>query len=202
MPDRGAGPPALIIHSWWGLTRSFTGYADRLADQGFLAACADLYDGQTASTEAEARALRSRRREPMYRTLLRLLELVRVHPAAADDRVALIGFSMGGHWAVWLTQRPDVPLAAVVLYYAARAGDFSMASAPVLAHFADSDPVVSTTGRRTMERAMRAAQLAYTAHDYPGTQHWFAETDQPTYDRDADALAFDRTVAFLRSSAG
>lgn len=200
VPDRGVGAPTLIIHSWWGLTPSFTGYADRLAEQGFLAACADLYGGQTATTVAEARALRARRRrEPMYRTLLRLLEVLRVHPAADGDRVALIGFSMGAHWAVWLTQRPGVPVAAVVLYYAARAGDFSTASAPVLAHFADDDQFVSTTGRRTMERAMRTAGLAYAAHDYPGTGHWFAEPDQPTYDRAADVLAFDRTVAFLRA---
>lgn len=199
VPDSGAGLPALVIHSWWGLTRSFTSYADRLADQGILAACADLYDGRVARTEDEARALRAlRRREPMYKSLLRTVDGVRAHPAAIDRRVALVGFSMGGHWAVWLAQRPDLAVTAVTLYYAARGGDFSSATARVLAHFADTDRFVSAATRRTMERAVRAAELTYTAYDYPGTRHWFAETDQPTYASDADALAFDRTVSFIQ----
>lgn len=54
----------LVVHSWWGLTRSFTVYADALASRGFLVGCADLYDGAVATTEAGVRRLRTQRREP------------------------------------------------------------------------------------------------------------------------------------------
>ena len=59
-PSDGVGTPVLIIHSWWGLTRSFTRVADHLAEAGFVAGCVDLYAGTVAATEHEARVLRCR----------------------------------------------------------------------------------------------------------------------------------------------
>lgn len=199
VPPSGAGPPVLLLHSWWGVNRSFREYAERLAAEGFLAGCADLYGGRVATTEAEARALRAApRREPMYRTIMRAIADLSSDPRAATERVALVGFSMGGHWAVWLTQRPELPVAAVTLYCAARSADFSLTDWPILAHFAESDPFVSENARRTMEKALARAERRYIAFDYPGTGHWFAESADAGYGADAAELAFGRTIAFLR----
>ncbi len=197
-PPSPTGVPVLIVHSWWGLTDSFVAYADALAERGFLAACVDLFDGEVAVTEAGARALRStRRRVPTYKTLQRALGEL---GSMGDGPVpAVVGFSMGGHWAVWLAQHPDPPVSAVVLYYAARAGDFSSATAPVLAHFAETDRFVSAAARRSMERVLASHDLPYQAHDYPGTGHWFAESDSVAFDPNAAGLALDRTTLFLRS---
>ena len=201
IPQSRSGSPVLIIHSWWGLTTSFTQYADRLAGQGFVAFCADLYQGKTAATEADAHALRkARRAEPMYKTLLRNIESLRAHPASTGESVALVAFSMGGHWAVWLAQHGHVPISATVLYYAARGGYFSAATSPFLAHFANDDPFVSDNSRTTMERAIRQAGLAYTAFDYPTAAHWFAESDEAAYEHEAADLAFERTTTFLHEA--
>ncbi len=112
---------------------------------------------------------------------------------------AVVGFSMGGHWAVWLAQHPDPPVAAVVLYYAARGGDFTRASAPVLAHFATNDEFVSPAARRTMERAIAEKGLPYCAHDYPDTAHWFAESAHGAFNSGAATIAVERTAEFLAS---
>lgn len=188
----------LIIHSWWGLTRSFRAYARRLCEHGYAVGLSDLYDGRIATDQAQATALRRRpRRVPMYRTLTAdIRDLLASH--GGGDSVALIGFSMGGHWAVWLAQRPDLPVRSVVLYYAARAGDFSQSRASFLAHFADDDPWVSRSARRNMERALSRAGRDYAAHDYPETRHWFAESAcTAEYDDQAAGLAFRRTVAHI-----
>lgn len=50
----------LVIHSWWGLTESFRVYGNKLAQAGYLVGLADLFDGQIANTELEARRLRVR----------------------------------------------------------------------------------------------------------------------------------------------
>jgi carboxymethylenebutenolidase len=198
VPPGGSGPAVLVIHSWWGLTSSFTEFADRLAGSGFLVGCADLYGGRLASTAKEARALRrAPRREPMYRTLRAALEEIVAHPAATQHDPAVVGFSMGGHWAVWLAQHPPPRLSAVVLYYSARAGNYDLAEAPVLAHFAESDAFVTPNARRTMERVIARAGITYEWHDYPRTQHWFAESDNAAHDEKAAAIALERTIRFL-----
>lgn len=201
-PASGCGPPVLILHSWWGLNRSFRDYAQRLADARFFAGCVDLYAGRVATTEEEAHALRAApRREPMYRTIIRAIDFMSRDPRATTERVGLIGFSMGGHWAVWLTQRPELPVAATVLYYAARSADFGLTDWPVLAHFAAEDPFVSASSRRAMESALAHAERGYTAFDYPGTGHWFAESANAAFQPAAADLAFGRTVEFLRDAA-
>jgi len=202
VPDRGCGPAVLVIHSWWGLTPSFTDYAAALRDAGFVALAADLFDGETAETEAEARALRARRRrQPAYRMLLADIAALQAHPATTGDEVGVVGFSMGGHWAVWLAQQATAPVRAAVLYYAVRAGDFGASQTSFMAHFAADDPRVSPAGRQRMERALAKAGRPYRAFDYPGTGHWFAEADRAdAYDADAALSAFDRTAAFLRGA--
>jgi carboxymethylenebutenolidase len=197
-PSNGVGRPVLIIHSWWGLTSSFTEIADELSGRGFLAGCVDLYQGAVATTEAEAQRLRQlKRSEPVYRVLQRCLRRLASDERAVSSAPAVLGFSMGAHWAVWLAQHPDPPISAAVLFYGARGGDFSLATAPVLAHFANVDQFVSRSARRSMERAIARRGLGYTAFDYPGTGHWFAEADHPAFDRTAAELAIDRSVAFI-----
>jgi carboxymethylenebutenolidase len=199
-PSREAGLPVLIIHSWWGLTSSFAVLADRLAEAGFVAGCVDLYAGRVAATEHQARALRgASRHEPMYRTLQRALVELGAHPQASGPDPAVLGFSMGGHWAIWLAQHPPPSVSAVVLYYAARSGDFTNMTSPVLAHFAETDEFVSHAAQRKMASELARRRLGCTIYGYPGTHHWFAEADHPAYDATAAGIAFDRTVEFLRS---
>lgn len=194
----------LVLHSWWGLTPSFTAYADRLAEAGFLAGCVDLYDGEVARAAVEARALRARpRKVPMYRTLLAAIEALRCHPAAIAGTVALVGFSMGGHWAMWLAQREEARTSAVVLHHATRSVRPGSAPVPVLAHYADaSDPFVTPSGRRAMERSLARAGWLYEAVEHPGAGHWFAESAEDEYDPEAAEAAFARTVAFLDAGFG
>lgn len=203
LPGEGGGRAlgVLVIPSWWGLTGAFRRYGAALARDGFTVGLADPFDGRRPADAAEARGLRAMRRaEPMYRTLIR--NIAEVRQAGGCPRVALVGFSMGGHWAVWLSQRPDLPVAAAVLYYAARAGGFAQGRAAYLAHFAAEDAWVSPAARKRMEAAIIRAGRPYAAHDYPATQHNFAEDDRPEHDPGAAALALARTLAHLRAVDG
>ncbi|MEZ5779241.1 MAG: dienelactone hydrolase family protein [Paracoccaceae bacterium] len=190
----------LVIHSWWGLTRSFHDYAAQLAAEGFTVGSSDLFGGQTASDIEGARRLRRLpRRIPMYKSLIADIETLLAFEAPAPREVAIVGFSMGGHWAVWLSQQPGLPIRSTVLYYAARGGNFAASTSSYLAHFAQNDPWVSASARRGMERALTRAGRSYAAHDYPGTGHWLAEADRSQdYDAEAAALALQRTVSHLR----
>lgn len=199
-PPPRPGPAALVLHSWWGMTRSFTEYADRLTAAGFVAGCVDLYDGAIATTADEAKTLRSApRRAPMYRAIIRAGRAVLADPASGSANIALVGFSMGGHWAMWLAQRADLPIAGVVVYYATRAVNDSFGPHLVLAHFAETDPFVTHSARATMQRSLLTHGWPYLALDHPGTGHWFAESADPAYDDAAATTARGRTIEFLRA---
>ena len=195
---RGAddGPAVLVIHSWWGLTGSFQHYAQRLAAGGCQVGLVDLFGGATAATPAEAAALRkAARRVPIYRQLLAALDSLAQE--SGRSRLSVVGFSMGGHWAVWLSQHADLPIDAVILYYAARGGDFSRSQARYLAHFAETDPWVSTSARKGMERALSRFGRPHDSYDYPGTGHWFAESETKAFDEVAAAGALKRDLDYF-----
>lgn len=193
----------LVIHSWWGLTDSFRRFGQLLAEHGYTVGLSDLFDGKTARSIAQARKRRSApRKEPMYKTLIRDLDTLQSQ-AGSQLPVGVVGFSMGGHRAVWLSQQSDLPINSALLYYAARGGNFSKSRALYLAHFANHDEWVTASARRTMERQLKAAGRPYTGYEYDGTGHWFAETDrQNDYVIAAAELALSRTVAHFEATLG
>ena len=195
-PGAVNGPAVLVIHSWWGLTGSFHRYAEGMARGGCHVGLVDLYAGVTAASPAEAEALRKApRREPVYRHLLAGVESLASQ--TRRSRIAVAGFSMGGHWAVWLSQNAGAQVDAVILYYAARGGDFSRSQARYLAHFAETDPWVRASARKGMERALARRALPCQSHDYPGTSHWFAESENDAFNSQAAGQALKRDLAFL-----
>ena len=198
-----AGPAratVVVLHAWWGLTGVVTGVCDDLAALGYAAVAPDLYGGDVASNPEEAIALRRRRRStPAWRQILAAIERARSESGAAA--VGQIGFSMGGHWALWLAKqsRPEIPpIAATTVFYATRAGDFSASRSAFQFHLADSDPFVSPESLARQERDLRAAGCESAFHRYPGTGHWFFEWDRPdAHDPNSARLAWRRTVEFL-----
>jgi dienelactone hydrolase len=59
----------------------------------------------------------------MYKTLGAHIAALRAKAGPNTVGLGVVGFFMGGHWAVWLSQRPQYYVEATVLYYAARAAN-------------------------------------------------------------------------------
>src|SRR5215218_2916621 len=112
-------PPAagvVVVHDWYGQLPHVRAVADELAAAGLAALAVDLYGGRTTTDPGEADALAGQ----MDRTAAP----TRLDDAAAmlKDRtgggpVGVLGWSLGGMYAVGLATRGDI--AAAALYYAA-----------------------------------------------------------------------------------
>jgi carboxymethylenebutenolidase len=203
--DAATGPGVLVLHAWWGLTEPFRQVCDRLAEAGYVALAPDLYRGKTTASVEEAETLSSalNQEERVRGDLAGALGFLREHGAASpsDDRgaVGLIGFSLGGAYALATSVEASEQVAAVVLFYATYTGlDFAAARAAYLGHFAENDPFEPPESVAELERELQAAGKQTTFYIYPGTTHWFFEPNRAdAYDAAASALAWERTLAFL-----
>ncbi len=195
----------LVLHSWWGLNSFFCRLCDRFADEGFVALAPDLYEGRIAGTVADAKKLRAQvtasRREPVYKYLIRMISELR--SKTEKDKIGIVGFSMGGHWAYWLAQRQDLPIIATATFYAARNGDYTRSRSSFLSHFAETDEWVSANSVKKLERSLSKARRAFEFRTYQGTGHWFFEDDRvDAYVPECAALAWTRTTSFLKQQMG
>jgi carboxymethylenebutenolidase len=203
-PDDGPGPGVLVLHSWWGLTRSVKDVVESLADAGYTAMAPDLCDGVVPDDADSAQELLAAS-DPNLTAALVLDSTValRAHSAETDAPIAVVGFSMGASWGLWLATRQPDSVRAVVAYYGAQNIDFDDLRAPVLGHFAEHDPLVSEDELVEMQARLLLSDKHVEVHRYPDTGHWFAETGVLTHhDVEAAALAWERTIAFLAAHHG
>lgn len=190
--DSGAG--VVVLHPWWGLNADVLAFADRLAGAGFAVAAPDLYHGDVVDTveAAEQRVAQFDGAEGMAIVRATVADLVaKVGPEA---RLAVLGFSLGASLAV-ATRHPA--LAGTVLYYGTGDPADAGGRAPILGHFAASDPYEDDVWVAQFEAQLRSAGHEVTFHRYPGTGHWFAEPSRDAYRPEATELAFERTLDFL-----
>jgi len=186
----------LVLHAWWGLNDDVRAYARRLASEGFVVETPDLYGGRVASDIPAAEALMKARDK--------------AHAMAEIDRAAarlgargpyaVLGWSMGGSYGWDLIERSPGTVAALVDHYGGGAPEQGATLPPVLGHYGelDDDPSPAMVG--DLEQRVRDIGGSPEFHFYPGARHWFAEPSRPQYDATSSALAWERTLDFLRRS--
>jgi carboxymethylenebutenolidase len=204
-PSHGSGPGVLVLHAWWGLTEPFRQVCDRLAQAGFVALAPDLYRGKTTASVEEAQALGAALDRDVERwrgDITGAVQVLRQHDttnlANGRGKLALVGFSLGGAYALDMSVTLAEEIAAVVTFYDSYPGlDYHRAKAAYLCHFAEHDPFESAESVAEMEQALQAAGRQSTFYTYPGTKHWFFEENRPEYHAEAARIAWERTTQFL-----
>lgn len=187
----------LVLHAWWGLNDFFRGFCDQIAAEGFIVFAPDLYNGAIASTIPQAEKLRKTlKREQTSKQIL--VSLKRLKDEVEGKPLALIGFSMGAHWGLWLMEEKPGAFLATVLFYGARGGNYSKSKSAFLGHYAESDRYVSESGRKKLENSLKKAGKEVAFYVYPDTRHWFFESDRAEYNPQAADMARMRTTEFLR----
>jgi len=200
VPD-GSTSGVVVLHAWWGLNDDVIRYSDRLADQGFAVLAPDMFRGQVATTADEAERL-SQEGDSGIAGDVAWAAIDRLAADLPDAAIAVLGWSFGAAYAIWAPSlRPRVK--ATIAYYGAWVDDFiSDADAPLIGHFAETDPFTSDEDVRALEAAFTRAGREIVTYRYPGTEHWFAEPSRPEYRAEAAELAFERTVRSLRERLG
>ncbi|WP_035845196.1 dienelactone hydrolase family protein [Kitasatospora azatica] len=208
LPPQGRGPGLVVVQEWWGLTTHMTSMVDRFAAEGFLALAPDLYGGATTHDRVEAAELLAKLpAERAVRDLRGAVDFLLEHPAVAGDAVAVVGFCMGGGFAMRLAALEGDRVAAVVPFYGLPREpdyDYRGLTAHVLGHFAERDHGLPL---KTVDEAAiligEATDRRPEIHFYPAG-HAFMNDENPAgnYDQLQAAIAWRRTLSFLRGHLG
>jgi carboxymethylenebutenolidase len=202
-PDKpGPAPGVLVIHEWWGLDAWVKEQARNLAREGYAALAVDLYRGKVTDKQEEAHQLMmGAPRDRALRDLKAAYAFLQTRPEVTRDRIGVIGWCMGGMYAMALaTEEPG--LDAVVAYYGAPPTDpaaIAKIQAPVLGNFGAEDKGPSPEQVKAFEAAMKKAGKTVDVKVYEGAGHAFANVNNPWkgYRETAAKDAWSRTVAFF-----
>jgi carboxymethylenebutenolidase len=197
----GKLPGVLVIHENRGLNPHIEDIARRLALDDFVAFAPDaLFPlGGYPGDEDKARALFQQLDQAKTREdFIAAFGWLKARPET-NGKVGAVGFCYGGGMVNFLATRlPD--LAAGVAFYGSAPDleDVPRIKAPLVIQSAEVDERINANWP-AYEAALKAANVRYERHLYPGTQHGFNNDTTPRYDAAAAKLAWERTLAHLNA---
>jgi carboxymethylenebutenolidase len=198
-PAKGdRAPSVVVIQEWWGLNPQIKSVADRLAAGGWRAFVPDLYHGKLATAADEANHLMSTL--DWTAAVEQDLKGAIDHLSANGQKVAVMGFCMGGALTLFSASRYPDAIAAAVCFYGippSEAADPSKIKAPLLCHFAKKDDWCTPKAVDALEEKLKAGKVPYELYRYDAQHAFFNEARPEVYDAQASLLAWDRTVSFL-----
>lgn len=202
--EAGANAPGVIvIQEWWGLVGHIKSIVDRFAAEGFNAFAPDLYHGQAASEPDTAKKLAMELQ--LDSAANEIANAAKYLKSKGNGKVGVIGFCMGGTLSIWGASLVPEISASVAFYPGASWTRHNpnwnqMLGKKVMIHCSEGDGTSAAPGIQEALTNINNSGGSAEAFDYPGTQHAFFNDDRPqVYDKDAAALAWDRTLKFLKS---
>ena len=203
---KGPFPGIVVIHEWWGLNDWVKEQASKLSDQGYATLAIDLYRGKVATTPDEAHEImRGVPEDRAARDLHAAVEFLKAQSNVKKDRIASIGWCMGGGYSLDVAlQEPT--LAAAVINYGHLASDsesLTRIQASILGLFGGQDRGIPPEDVKKFEQGLKQMGKKVEVVIYPNAGHAFENPNNKAgYRADDAADAWKRTVKFLGETLG
>lgn len=169
-------PAVVVLHEATGLNRDIARIAAHLAGLGYAVAAPDLYSGGLRPV-CIARTVREAFVAPSRTATTDRIEQVRGWLAGRaevdEDRIGVIGFCMGGGFAVVAAARS--PFAAAAVNYGRVPQDTSLlaGSCPVIANYGGQDRWIPKGTPERYAAALREQGVPIDVEVFPGVGHSF-----------------------------
>jgi len=200
-PDNATAklPGILVIHENRGLNPHIEDVARRFGLENFVAFAPDaLFPlGGYPGDEDKARELFPKLDQAKTREdFVAATAFLKARPECTG-KIGAVGFCYGGGMVNYLATRLS-DLAAGVPFYGSspNVADVPKIKTPLMIQSAEVDARINASWP-AFEEALKAANVPYERHLYPGTQHGFHNDTTPRYDATAAKLAWERTIAFF-----
>jgi carboxymethylenebutenolidase len=196
----GPYPAILVLQEWWGLNAHIKDIAMRLAHEGYVALAPDLYSRQgnkvTTDPNEAGSLMGSLKDDVALKDLLAAVDYAKAQPQVNPAKVGVIGFCMGGTYALLSAEhisdiKASAPFYGQIVYD--RPG-----GCPLLYIFGDADGWITNDHVDRLEAALRQHGKNGQVLRYKGAPHAFFNDTRADSFRPAEARdAWDHTLQFF-----
>ena len=180
-PAEGAGPwpGVVVLHEAFGLTKDIRDQTDRFAAAGYVALAPDLY-----TAGPRLRCVRRAFRDLMARRgrTWEAIEAARgwlAGRAECTGKVGVIGFCMGGGFALVAAAKYDFAAASVNYgHVPRRAAEVLAGACPIVASYGKRDLMLRNAAAR-LDRVLADLDVAHDVKEYPDVGHGFLGRHEP-----------------------
>lgn len=199
----GPHPSVLVVHENRGLNPYIEDVARRLAVEGFLALAPDALHpvGGYPGNDDDGRALqKSLDRAKIMIDMANSAQFLKSHELSTG-KLGAVGFCFGGGVVNFLATKMGEDFHAGVPFYGSAPPADSVADikAPLMIQAAENDDRINAQWK-DFEAALKASNVSYERHLYPGTGHGFHNNSTKRYNEEAANLAWERTLAFFKAN--
>ena len=196
---KGKAPGVLVVHEWWGHNEHARRQARRLAEAGYVALALDMYGkGKVTTHPSDAEAFMKEATQDPAVVAARFnaaLDILRKDPRVDGQRIAAIGYCMGGG-IVLDVARSGADLRAVATFHGSLATNTPakprMIKGQVLVLNGADDPMNTPDVVATFKKEMSTAKARFEVINYPGARHSFTNPDADKVGM--EALAYNAKV--------
>ncbi|HEY8122510.1 MAG TPA: dienelactone hydrolase family protein [Myxococcota bacterium] len=218
-----AGPPrpgVVIIPDVWGVSDLYRRLAQRLAQEGFATLVVDQYryTGRAGLSASSVLPFIAQLDDPaVLRAVQEAIDALAASPEVRGQKVGLVGFCMGGQYALLgacscrglsacapfygmvryeagldPSKKPRQPLDAI-----------PQLSCPLLGLYGAEDNLIPVADVEELKRRLARTPHVHAVHIYPGAGHAFLNDTRPeAYRPEAARAAWSELVPFLRRELG
>jgi carboxymethylenebutenolidase len=218
-----ARPGVVMIHDVWGLADHTRDLARRLAAEDFAVLAVNLYRRTPAPKISDPGAwIRGLSDPQVIADVQSAVDLLAAHASVAGRRIGVVGFCMGGTYAIHAAAGCR-GVAAAVPFYGMLSHEHGLLApppgtsldvarkprspldaaralrCPLLGCFGAEDPYIPTDDVRSFDENLDASGQPHEVIVYPGAGHAFLnDTRAEMYRPDAARDAWSRMLAWLR----
>ncbi len=172
--DERSRPGVIVIHEIFGLNDDIRRITARVGDLGYVALAPDLYDGRGMRTLCIARtmmALRSGKGDA-FEDLEAARTFLQKQPNVDGSKIGVIGFCMGGGFALLMAVRAPLGAAAVFYGDVPKTAEGLRGVCPVAAGYGGRDRLFASQGER-LEKLLTEMGIDHDVKIYPEAGHSF-----------------------------
>ncbi len=191
-PGTEARPAVIVVQEWWGLNDHIRDVARRLATEGYVAIAPDLYSRQghqVATDPNTAAQLMSGLKKPDgIEDLKSTIQQLRATPRTRASKIGIVGFCMGGSYAMLLPCETR-EIAAAAPFYGEVPDDKTLRNlaCPIFYAYGENDGWIQRKDVDRLAADLKKFDKKGEVKVYAGCSHGFFNDTRPDVYRAAEA---------------